>query len=279
MESDTTYVIQQTEQPSAWDIEGLWASPYTASDSPASFDQSLWVVTTPIRPEGMEAPLRIEHNTADFQTCVVLVCLLVVVYVLHHSGQQLKNQLRQFFFPVRHESGTAGASSLSVTHPHWPMGLVLALVVATSGVLLFDEQFYYTYHDLKTPALVLGVLLGGCMAYLLVREVLYAIVDWVFFSRSKSRQWRSERLFLLVMEGFALFGILTLGIFAELPASTRVSALVCLVVFTRFVLFFKAKSIFFRQMRGYLHIFPYLCALEIAPLLILYKLATSFVPF
>ena len=277
--NDTSYVIFDANQPYTWSKPIDWSFAPAEVDARTLGSQSAWVTTRPYKGKGMEALSRMHHSSADFQMCILLACLLVVVYVLHHSGQQLRNQARRFFFPIRHEAESDNTPSPGVTHPYWPMGLVLALVVATSGVLLFDEQFYYTYHDLKTPALVLGVLLGGCIAYLLVREGLYAIVDWVFFSRSKSRQWRSERLFLLAMEGFALFGILALGIFADLPASTRVSALVCLVVFTRFALFFKAKSIFFRQMRGYLHIFPYLCALEIAPLLILYKLATGFVLF
>jgi hypothetical protein len=79
--------------------------------------------------------------------------------------------------------------------------------------------------------------------------------------------------------GFAILPLTLLVIYFDLDYSTLRILFVCILATVKTLLFYKCFQIFFDYKFGSVHLFLYFCALEILPLLVLWKsllLASSY---
>ena len=78
------------------------------------------------------------------------------------------------------------------------------------------------------------------------------------------------RLFLVSMEGVALFPIVMLLSYFDVSMKSAVIYAIVVILLVKLLTLYKAYAIFFRQTRSFVQIILYFCALEIIPMLALW---------
>lgn len=270
---DTNYVMLPSDSLQAA-IDSAAMQPIRVEDYTALCSDSVWENAMLMQPGIVPDPIS-DSRSSDLQICVLLLCLSLVVYVVHSSGRYLQGMLRWFFYPVRQGADFQTDSAVGVVRPHWAMATVITLVSVSTCFVAFDSELYYTYIHASEPVWMMLAMLGTWVGFFFVRELLYWFVNWAFFSKGQRDAWNDQRMLVLVLEGFLFFAVVVVDVYTDMSVLTKIYALLGASALAKLALLYKAKVIFFREISGYLHIFPYLCALEIAPLLILLKIATN----
>ena len=143
-------------------------------------------------------------------------------------------------------------------------------------LLLALLYFFYTRtytastFVLSDEYLLVAIMGGVFIGYFLLKYLIYAYVNLVFFDAKRNGQFFRTLLALHSFEGILLFPIVALLTFFDIPAQTVAYYTIFVVILVKILTFYKSFVIFFRQNGLYLHIILYLCALEIIPLFALW---------
>ncbi len=150
--------------------------------------------------------------------------------------------------------------------------LMLSLVVVacvSESILIFS--MLYNPAGAASPIRILAPILGVTALYYMIQLAAYSTVGWVFTDRENSGQW---------LKGFnssqALLGIsLIIPALVTLfyPAASLLMAVAgCLLyVVARGVFVVKGFRIFYTDLFSWVYFILYLCTLEIAPLVLMYR--------
>ena len=201
---------------------------------------------------------------------VFLFSFLVLLFIFARSKFYLRRQARRFFLPSNNRQDLAALKTPLETYTPFIMSFVLCLV---DGILLyaFVNSRYALGVGLVKPVVVLGVCLGVFVAYNLLRALLYAFVNWVFFKRADVKKWSGGFSFLISVETILFLPLiivsLNLGWDMEMTSFLIVGGFVLM----RLLLLYHSFRIFFPKIYGLLHLIAYLCTLELIPLLALWK--------
>ena len=210
---------------------------------------------------GDPVPYTVRNDNAI--TCMLIFCFVMALVSFAHSRQYILRQLKDFFYIPR-------SSKSSDEDPSNRFQLFLSL--QTCLLLAITYYFYITHYVtdtfvLDTPYEIIGIFFGVFIAYFIAKNVVYSIVNNVFFSSKKNRHWIWTLTFITALEGIALFPAVMLQVYFNLPMQNVVYYFIFILVLTKILTFYKCWVIFFRQISVYLQIILYLCALEIIPLL------------
>ena len=220
---------------------------------------------------GMNAqqlPFALHRN--DGVTAVLLCCFFLTMMIIRNRQRKLGQQLRNFFTPARKTIVQPNEiEGLEFTHLF--LGLQLSLLVA----LLF-----YSYAQACLPLhaitfnhlILLGVYALVTFLMLVVKQCLFSFVHSVFFTPSQRRQWYRDASLLFAIESLLLFPLALLSVYFDLPYQTAGLLLLFLLLFVKILFLFKCFDAFFAKFYGVLHLFAYLCALEIAPIVLLWTI-------
>lgn len=207
-----------------------------------------------------------EHQplyTHDNLLVLLLVCFFVLAAVLSDRKGFLGNMLKGFFLPREDAEegntlrylymriGMLGVSFVSAA-------LLLSVYLAGSGALTMIF-------------LVLLLALYG------VKQGLFWLVNWTFFGRQRAELWRNSYSNWAVLSAIPLYSCALFAILSDWGCitATRVSLVVLFLL--EIGLLFRSSHIFLVKKYGGLHLFVYLCALELMPLLILGKALVLYV--
>ena len=210
---------------------------------------------------GDPVPYTVRNDNAI--TCMLIFCFVMALVSFAHSRQYILRQLKDFFYIPR-------SSNPNDEDPSNRFQLFLSL--QTCLLLAITYFFYITHYVtdtfvLDTPYEIIGIFFGVFIAYLIAKNIVYTIVNNVFFSSKKNRHWIWTLTFITALEGIALFPAVMLQVYFNLPMQNVVYYFIFILVLTKILTFYKCWVIFFRQISVYLQIILYLCALEIIPLL------------
>ena len=210
---------------------------------------------------GDPVPYTVRNDNAI--TCMLIFCFVMALVSFAHSRQYILRQLKDFFYIPR-------SSKSSDEDPSNRFQLFLSL--QTCLLLAITYFFYITHYVtdtfvLDTPYEIIGIFFGVFIAYFIAKNIVYSIVNNVFFSSKKNRHWIWTLTFITALEGIALFPAVMLQVYFNLPMQNVVYYFIFILVLTKILTFYKCWVIFFRQISVYLQIILYLCALEIIPLL------------
>ena len=122
---------------------------------------------------------------------------------------------------------------------------------------------------------IIGIFTAILAAYFFVKAIAYALTGWVFFDKKKNEQWMKSYLFLVSLEGLALFPMIMLQAYFGWSMQNSVVYTICLLVLFKLLTFYKSYIIFFQRMGAFLQIILYFCALEIIPLFALKGILTT----
>lgn len=208
---------------------------------------------------------------------VLLCCLLLLLVAVLLQQTRLADRLTSFFYPSTGKSSTSGKKELD--RSELPI-LVLAIMSSLLVAVIF---FAYACREL--PALPLtsiqsiGIYGAVSFLFLVARQRLQALVNAIFFPKEQRQLWCRDYGLIFSLESVLLWPIALLVIYAEIPTETTAYALAIMLLFVKSLALAKDFAYFFRKIYGVLHLFVYFCALEAAPLLILWEVLNRLTNF
>ena len=214
-------------------------------------------------------PISYSPRTDDAIALTLLVCFFLSSIALARGKKFLSQQVKDF---VLHRERTSIFDSSTAADVRYLLVLVLQTCVL-SGIT-FLNYFHDTcpaLMDHVSSLLLLGIYVGFCLAYFLLKWLLYMFLGWTFFDKNKTNIWLESYSALIYYVGFALFPFVLFLVYFELSLTNLVIIGSIILIFTKILMFYKWIKLFFHQFSGLFLLILYFCALEIVPCLLLYQ--------
>ena len=214
-------------------------------------------------------PISYSPRTDDAIALTLLVCFFLSSIALARGKKFLSQQVKDF---VLHRERTSIFDSSTAADVRYLLVLVLQTCVL-SGIT-FLNYFHDTcpaLMDHVSSLLLLGIYVGFCLAYFLLKWLLYMFLGWTFFDKNKTNIWLESYSALIYYVGFALFPFVLFLVYFDLSLTNLVIIGSIILIFTKILMFYKRIKLFFHQFSGLFLLILYFCALEIVPCLLLYQ--------
>ena len=214
-------------------------------------------------------PISYSPRTDDAIALTLLACFFLSSIALARGKKFLSQQVKDF---VLHRERTSIFDSSTAADVRYLLVLVLQTCVL-SGIT-FLNYFHDTcpaLMDHVSSLLLLGIYVGFCLAYFLLKWLLYMFLGWTFFDKNKTNVWLESYSALIYYVGFALFPFVLFLVYFDLSLTNLVIIGSIILIFTKILMFYKWIKLFFHQFRGLFLLILYFCALEIVPCLLLYQ--------
>ena len=214
-------------------------------------------------------PIFYSPRTDDAIALTLLACFFLSSIVLARGKKFLSQQVKDF---VLHRERTSIFDSSTAADVRYLLVLVLQTCVL-SGIT-FLNYFHDTSPTLMnqvSPLLLLGIYVGFCLAYFLLKWLIYMFLGWTFFDKNKTNIWLESYSALIYYVGFALFPFVLFLVYFDLSLTNLVIIGSIILIFTKILMFYKWIKLFFHQFSGLFLLILYFCALEIVPCLLLYQ--------
>lgn len=214
-------------------------------------------------------PISYSPRTDDAIALTLLACFFLSSIALARGKKFLSQQVKDF---VLHRERTSIFDSSTAADVRYLLVLVLQTCVL-SGIT-FLNYFHDTcpaLMDHVSSLLLLGIYVGFCLAYFLLKWLLYMFLGWTFFDKNKTNIWLESYSALIYYVGFALFPFVLFLVYFDLSLTNLVIIGSIILIFTKILMFYKWIKLFFHQFSGLFLSILYFCALEIVPCLLLYQ--------
>ena len=214
-------------------------------------------------------PISYSPRTDDAIALTLLACFFLSSIALARGKKFLSQQVKDF---VLHRERTSIFDSSTAADVRYLLVLVLQTCVL-SGIT-FLNYFHDTcpaLMDHVSSLLLLGIYVGFCLAYFLLKWLLYMFLGWTFFDKNKTNIWLESYSALIYYVGFALFPFVLFLVYFDLSLTNLVIIGSIILIFTKILMFYKWIRLFFHQFSGLFLLILYFCALEIVPCLLLYQ--------
>ena len=214
-------------------------------------------------------PISYSPRTDDAIALTLLDCFFLSSIALARGKKFLSQQVKDF---VLHRERTSIFDSSTAADVRYLLVLVLQTCVL-SGIT-FLNYFHDTcpaLMDHVSSLLLLGIYVGFCLAYFLLKWLLYMFLGWTFFDKNKTNIWLESYSALIYYVGFALFPFVLFLVYFDLSLTNLVIIGSIILIFTKILMFYKWIKLFFHQFSGLFLLILYFCALEIVPCLLLYQ--------
>ena len=214
-------------------------------------------------------PISYSPRTDDAIALTLLVCFFLSSIALARGKKFLSQQVKDF---VLHRERTSIFDSSTAADVRYLLVLVLQTCVL-SGIT-FINYFHDTcpaLMDHVSSLLLLGIYVGFCLAYFLLKWLIYMFLGWTFFDKNKTNIWLESYSALIYYVGFALFPFVLFLVYFDLSLTNLVIIGSIILIFTKILMFYKWIKLFFHQFSGLFLLILYFCALEIVPCLLLYQ--------
>ena len=214
-------------------------------------------------------PISYSPRTDDAIALTLLACFFLSSIALARGKRFLSQQVKDF---VLHRERTSIFDSSTAADVRYLLVLVLQTCVL-SGIT-FLNYFHDTcpaLMDHVSSLLLLGIYVGFCLAYFLLKWLLYMFLGWTFFDKNKTNIWLESYSALIYYVGFALFPFVLFLVYFDLSLTNLVIIGSIILIFTKILMFYKWIKLFFHQFSGLFLLILYFCALEILPCLLLYQ--------
>ena len=214
-------------------------------------------------------PISYSPRTDDAIALTLLACFFLSSIALARGKKFLSQQVKDF---VLHRERTSIFDSSTAADVRYLLVLVVQTCVLT-GIVFFN-YFHDTcpaLMDHVSSLLLLGIYVGFCLAYFLLKWLLYMFLGWTFFDKNKTNIWLESYSALIYYVGFALFPFVLFLVYFDLSLTNLVIIGSIILIFTKILMFYKWIKLFFHQFGDLFLLILYFCALEIVPCLLLYQ--------
>ncbi len=214
-------------------------------------------------------PISYSPRTDDAIALTLLACFFLSSIALARGKKFLSQQVKDF---VLHRERTSIFDSSTAADVRYLLVLVLQTCVL-SGITFFNY-----FHDIcpalmnrVSSLLLLGIYVGFCLVYFILKWLLYMFLGWTFFDKNKTNLLLESYSSLIYYVGFALFPFVLFLVYFDLSFTNLVIIGSIILIFTKILMFYKWIKLFFHQLSGLFLLILYFCALEIVPCLLLYQ--------
>ncbi|MCR2004575.1 DUF4271 domain-containing protein [Bacteroides acidifaciens] len=214
-------------------------------------------------------PIPYSPRTDDAVSLTLLACFFLSSIALSRGKKFLSQQVKDFV--LHRERASIFDSSTAAD-----MRYLLVLVLQTC--VLAGITFFNYFHDTSpalmsyvSPLLLLGIYVGFCLAYFLLKWSLYMFLGWVFFDKNRTNMWLESYSALIYYAGFALFPFVLFLVYFDLSLTNLIIIGSIILIFAKILMFYKWIKLFFHQFSELFLLIVYFCALEIIPCLLLYQ--------
>lgn len=223
-----------------------------------------------MQPTGIAGdPIPYQFKNDNIVTIILLASFFLVVWVISRSRHFLQEQIKDFFYQRQRQNLFAERTQNELR------GQVF-LIFQTCfvlGLLFFDftQERQTEVFNQVSPYRILGMSVGICGLYYLLKSGMYAIINNIFFSRQQIDVWNNSYMLCVLGLGITLLPLTLLVVYFDLGFAQLANLFFLILVTDKALLFYKCYRIFFNYPLGWVHLFLYFCTLEIAPLLMLLR--------
>lgn len=205
----------------------------------------------------------------DFVTGGLLLCLFLTILVTARGMRYLSTSVKAFM-NVQHHENLFDEEADTKMHGR---SFLLFQTCISMGILSFDfvQERMPDCLSFTTPHILLGLNVAICCLWVGLKILVYYQVNRVLFERESAQLWMDAFLLLLIATGLSLLPITLLVIYFDLSFHYQQYLIFLTAIIAEILLCYKTKVTFFRYRLGGVHLILYLCALEIIPLLILWR--------
>ena len=235
-------------------------------------DNNLLHTELPYRTWGESAePLPYQLWRDDVVSFSLIICMAILVFAFNKTRKQLRQQTKDFFAAPREHTGLF---AIETGYEVQARILIIFIMSFMGGLAMFSYAQYrfHTFLDQLSPHWLLGTYIVSCMVMLFTKQIITNFINWIFFPKSQQKLWHDSASYLIFVEALHFFPLLLTFIYFHLPFAKTIWIFLFILLIFKIILSFKAYSIFFSKKHGIFHLFAYLCALELMPLLALWKL-------
>lgn len=242
-----------------------------------------------VRPaSGVGGELRVQRlgdNDVVIGLFVLMFCVLA--YVIGSSRHLLAHRLSDFFSSRR----TYASSDTEVNRSEAGNTVMMTIVACLSLAMVFCNRIILggaegmfdshtaigTFHSLGVydefgtfdVMALLAVAFGTVLVFLLLKCMVYMVVNWVFFRRAENTKWMSSFFLLCSLSAFLVYPVSLLDVYSEFESSVVTFCLFAVLFLYELCLFYRLFVNFGAKKEEVLLIFLYFCSVEIMPLLVL----------
>ena len=213
-------------------------------------------------------PIPYTFQNDSFITGILIICFLLITFVLSRISGFLLRQTKHIFSSQNNEH------ALTETGSEIKFQFLFMFITCLLYALLY---FIYTTHIIANTFIfsseyILLVIYGiTILAYMLIRMLLYTIINITFSTNKKNLQFQRSILLITSLEGVALFPLVLLVAYFQFSLQNAIFYTATIVILAKILTFYKSFTIFFYQKGGFLQIILYFCALEMIPLMMLWS--------
>lgn len=214
-------------------------------------------------------PIPYSPRTDDAISLTLLACFFLSSIALSRGKKFLSQQVKDF---VLHRERASIFDCSTAADMRYLLVLVLQTCVLAG--ITFLNYFHDTSPALMShvsPLLLLGIYVGFCLAYFLLKWLLYMFLGWVFFDKNRTNMWLESYSALIYYAGFALFPFVLFLVYFDLSLTNLIIIGSIILIFAKILMFYKWIKLFFHQFGELFLLIVYFCALEIIPCLLLYR--------
>ena len=269
-------IVAPSARPDTLCIPGLEAEPFGVHLDAKAYQKGFFNESPYLHPElriiqpgvpGDPIPYLLHRD--DYVTGTLLLSFFLGIGILARSRHILTQQIKDFFHPRERENLFTLGTDAEVRGQ-------LFLIFQTClvlGILFFN----YTQHHLTdvfrevSPYKLLGIDIGLCLLFYVLKVGVYAFINWIFFDKKRNGQWMEAYFLVILGIGIALFPVALLVVYFGLPQDMVLIVVLTVLGFSKILLLYKGKQIFFSHFNGYMQLIVYFCAFEVLPSFVLWR--------
>ena len=234
-------------------------------------DDAIFANTNFLTPGAEEYSMQAVSFTLVDDTLTTLLLALTILTFIAYSNIRgfFTRQVKNFFRPPLDGTTTVRDTLTEVRFQ--------GFIVFLTSVLFATLYYFYALHYigdtyiLDSQYYLIAIFCAIFLLYLVLKVWLYSFVNWVFFDGKRNGQWIRSLSFLISLEGLLAYPAILMGPYLNVPIQNVEIYFAIGLILVKLMTFYKCYVIFFRQNVVGLQIILYLCALEIVPLLALWK--------
>lgn len=204
-----------------------------------------------------------------FVVVAIMLCTMLTTIAIANAKDVLWKQIKEF-------STNRDVSSIfetaSIENSSY-LSLLTTQFFLSSGIISY-YLLYYTNSDLvvKYSSWQIILFVGAIfLIYFIAKVTIYSYIGWIFLRGNVIDTWFKSYYTIIHALSIFLLPFLFATIYLNLSVNTVLFISSALLLLSKVLILYKLFNLFFKNIYTTLPLFLYFCALEIVPLLLLYK--------
>ncbi|MDR2840621.1 MAG: DUF4271 domain-containing protein [Paludibacter sp.] len=196
---------------------------------------------------------------------VIMLLFLIMVYAFWFSYGWLKDSVWNFFNNKKRNSifSTASANALKSK-----------TVMVFFTLMVFALYLYVIIHNQNEKFELYGFIKFAIaiVVFYTLKQLIMETIAWIFLDKTQVAILRNNYITIVACTGCVIFPLLITNVYITpiiAPYILAISILICIASFLLYTI--KLFQLFYRKLLAFFYILLYLCALEIIPLFLFYK--------